>query len=42
VKLEIKTSRCWDVKMWVLSYSAEAKVLESENLREEIIAEFKL
>jgi len=37
--MEMKTSGWWDVKKWVLSYGAEAKVLEPEDLRQEIIEE---
>lgn len=39
--LEIKTSGWWDVKKWVLSFGAEAEVLEPEGLREEIRKEFE-
>ena len=39
--LEIKTSGWWDVKKWILSYDAEAKVLEPEKLRNEIAAELE-
>jgi predicted DNA-binding transcriptional regulator YafY len=39
--LEIKTSGWWDVKKWVLSFGAEAKVLEPKALRDEIIDELK-
>ena len=35
--LELKTSGWWDVKRWVLSFGAEAVVLEPEALREEIV-----
>ncbi|MDT8318108.1 MAG: WYL domain-containing protein [bacterium] len=39
--LEMKTSGWWDVKKWVLSYGAEAKVLEPEKFRDEIAAELE-
>ncbi|MBM2838724.1 MAG: hypothetical protein HW415_1349 [Deltaproteobacteria bacterium] len=39
--LEIKTSGWWDVKKWILSFGAEAEVLEPEGLREEIRKEFE-
>lgn len=39
--LEMKTSGWWDVKKWVLSFGAEAKVLKPEKLRKEIIEEMK-
>ena len=38
--LEIKTSGFWDVKKWVLSFGAEAKVLKPEKLRKVISEEF--
>ena len=41
VILEMKTSGWWDVKRWVLSFGAEAEVLEPEQLREEIAGEFE-
>lgn len=34
--LSMHTSGRWDIKKWVLSYGAEAKVLEPEDLRNEI------
>ena len=37
--LEMQTSGWWDVKKWVLSFGAEAKVLEPEELRAEIAEE---
>lgn len=37
----MKTSGWWDVKKWVLSFGAEAEVLEPAELRNEIIAEIK-
>jgi predicted DNA-binding transcriptional regulator YafY len=37
--LTMKTSGWWDVKKWVLSYGAEAEVLEPRELKEEIIKE---
>ena len=37
--LEIKTSGFWDVKKWVLSFGAEAKVLKPEKLRKAISKE---
>ncbi len=39
--LSMKTSGWWDVKRWVLSYGSEAKVLEPEDLKKEILAELK-
>lgn len=39
--LSMNTSGWWDVKKWVLSYGAEAEVLEPEKLRKEIIEELK-
>jgi predicted DNA-binding transcriptional regulator YafY len=41
VILEINTSGWWDVKKWVLSFGAEARVLEPVALRDEIIDELK-
>lgn len=41
VILKMKTSGWWDVKMWVLSFGAEAVVLEPSELREEIVEEMK-
>lgn len=35
----MSTSGCWDVKRWVLSFGADAKVLEPEELRKEIANE---
>ena len=35
----MKTSVLWDVKKWILSYGAEAKVLEPEKLRKELAEE---
>ena len=37
----MKTSGWWDVKKWVLSFGAEARVLKPEKLRKEIIEEMK-
>jgi len=37
--LEMQTSGWWDVKKWVLSFGAEASVLEPEELRREIAEE---
>ena len=37
--LSMKTSGWWDVKRWVLSYGREAKVLEPDELRKEVIME---
>lgn len=37
--LTMKTSGKWDLKKWILSYGSEAKVLEPEDLRKEIIDE---
>jgi len=39
--LSMTTSGMWDVKRWVLSYGAEAKVLKPEELKEEIVEEFQ-
>jgi len=39
--LSMETSGWWDVKRWVLSYGSTAKVLEPEDLREEILAELR-
>ena len=39
--LSMRTSSWWDVKRWVLSYGREAKVLEPEELKKEIIDEVK-
>jgi predicted DNA-binding transcriptional regulator YafY len=38
--LDMKTSGWWHVKKWVMSFGAEAKVLEPEGLKNEIIGEF--
>ena len=35
----MQTSGWWDVKRWVLSYGKDAKVLEPEELRIDIVAE---
>jgi predicted DNA-binding transcriptional regulator YafY len=37
--LSMDTSGWWDIKRWVLSYGSAAKVLEPEELKEEIIDE---
>lgn len=37
----MRTSGWWDVKKWVLSFGAEAEVLEPKKLRDEIIADIK-
>ena len=37
--LELQTSGWWDVKKWVLSFGAEARVLEPEELRSEMAEE---
>jgi len=39
--LEMKTSGFWDVKKWVLSFGAEAKVLKPEKLKKTVIEEMK-
>ena len=39
--LSMETSGWWDVKRWILSYGSTAKVLEPEDLREEILAELR-
>lgn len=39
--LEIKTSGWWDIKKWVLSFGAEARVLKPEKLRKAVIEEIK-
>lgn len=39
--IELKTSGRWDVKRWVMSYGADAEVLEPEDLRMEVAAELK-
>jgi len=39
--LSMNTSGWWDVKKWVLSYGAEAKVIEPKELKDEIIEEIK-
>ena len=41
VILEMETSGWWDVKRWVLSYGSYAKVVEPEELAEEIVIELK-
>lgn len=41
VILEMQTSGRWDVKRWVLSFGADAEVLEPEDLRAEICEELK-
>lgn len=38
--LEIKSSGWWHVRKWIMSFGSEAKVLEPEELRKEIIQEF--
>jgi predicted DNA-binding transcriptional regulator YafY len=35
----MRTSGWWDVKRWVLSYGRNAKVLEPEELKKEIVDE---
>ena len=37
--LSMQTSGGWEVKKWVLSYGADAKVLEPEALKKEIVEE---
>ncbi len=37
--LSMSTSGWWDVKRWVLSYGRNAKVLEPEELKKEIVDE---
>jgi len=37
----MKTSGWWDVKKWILSCGAEAKVMEAEELKGEIVEELK-
>jgi len=39
--LSMTTSGWWDVKRWVLSFGADAKVLEPEELRKEIVEELE-
>ena len=39
--LTLNTSGRWDVKRWVLSYGAEARVLEPEDLRDQIVKELE-
>lgn len=39
IVLELKTSGWWDVRRWVLSFGAEAVVLEPEELRDWIVEE---
>lgn len=41
VILEMKTSGWWDVKRWVLSFGAEAAVLEPAKLRRDVMDELK-
>jgi predicted DNA-binding transcriptional regulator YafY len=40
--LSMSTSGWWDVKKWILSYGAEAMVLEPEELKKEIIDEIEV
>lgn len=40
--LEMKTSGLNDVKRWVLSYGADARVIEPEKLKKEIIKELAI
>ena len=42
IMLTMQTSGMWDVKRWVLSYGAQAKVIEPEDLRQEIADELKV
>lgn len=37
----MNTSGWWDVKKWVLSFGAEAEVLEPAKLRRDVIDELK-
>jgi len=39
--LSMRTSGWWDVKRWVLSYGKEAKVLEPQTLKEDIVRELE-
>ncbi|MBT3234280.1 MAG: WYL domain-containing protein, partial [Calditrichaeota bacterium] len=39
--LSMETSGWWDVKRWVLSHGREAKVLEPEELRREMLDELR-
>jgi len=39
---EMTTSGWWDVKSWVMKYGADARVLEPEGLRREIIDDLKV
>lgn len=42
VILELETSGRWDVKRWILSFGADAELLEPKDLREEIAADLKV
>jgi predicted DNA-binding transcriptional regulator YafY len=37
----MKTSGRWDIVRWVLSYGRDAKVLEPEELKEDIVHELQ-
>jgi len=42
IDLDLKTSGWFDVKKWILSYGAEAELLEPIKLRKEVIEEIRL